>query len=167
MSESSQDIQMGEASPIITQTTEQGETRALTGKRTINNVFAATYSNVPVYEAECGPLRIGVMRRQKDNWMNCTQILKVAGLDKANRTRILDNEITRGKHEKIQGGYGKFQGTWYVQPPSARLLLCSSPLMLSCSSVYCDLCIVYCGYTLRPTPSALTNILSLIYRGED
>jgi hypothetical protein len=44
--------------------------------------------------------------------MNATQILKVAGLDKSKRTRILEREIIQGEHEKIQGGYGRYQGTW-------------------------------------------------------
>ena len=52
------------------------------------------------------------MRRRKDNWLNATQILKVANLPKGRRTKILEKEITTGEHEKIQGGYGKFQGTW-------------------------------------------------------
>lgn len=44
--------------------------------------------------------------------MNATQILKVAGIEKSKRTRILDREIILGEHEKIQGGYGRYQGTW-------------------------------------------------------
>lgn len=50
------------------------------------------------------------MRRQRDNWINATHILKAAGIEKSQRTKILDR--TEYKHEKIQGGYGKFQGTW-------------------------------------------------------
>lgn len=52
------------------------------------------------------------MRRRKDDWMNATQILKVAGFDKPQRTRILEREVQKGEHEKVQGGYGKYQGTW-------------------------------------------------------
>lgn len=52
------------------------------------------------------------MRRRNDSSFNATQILKVAGLDKAKRTKILEKEIHTGVHEKVQGGYGKFQGTW-------------------------------------------------------
>jgi hypothetical protein len=44
--------------------------------------------------------------------MNATQILKVAGIEKGKRTKILEREILPGEHEKVQGGYGKFQGTW-------------------------------------------------------
>jgi len=44
--------------------------------------------------------------------LNATQILKVAGVDKGKRTKILEKEILPGEHEKIQGGYGKYQGTW-------------------------------------------------------
>lgn len=50
------------------------------------------------------------MRRRADGWLNATQILKVAGLDKPARTRVLERDIQKGIHEKVQGGYGKYQG---------------------------------------------------------
>jgi len=74
------------------------------------HVYMAVYSTVPVYEMMVRG--IGVMRRRSDSFMNATQILKVAGLDKSKRTRILEREIIQGEHEKIQGGYGRYQGTW-------------------------------------------------------
>ena len=52
------------------------------------------------------------MRRVKDSWMNATQILRVANVDKGRRTKVLEKEILTGEHEKVQGGYGKYQGTW-------------------------------------------------------
>jgi transcription factor MBP1 len=52
------------------------------------------------------------MRRRGDNWINATHILKCAGFDKPARTRILEREVQKDVHEKIQGGYGKYQGTW-------------------------------------------------------
>ncbi|CUA78347.1 Start control protein cdc10 [Schizosaccharomyces pombe 972h-] [Rhizoctonia solani] len=52
------------------------------------------------------------MRRRSDSFVNATQILKVAGIDKGRRTKILEKEILPGKHEIVQGGYGKYQGTW-------------------------------------------------------
>lgn len=52
------------------------------------------------------------MRRKHDGWVNATHILKVANFDKPQRTRILEKEVQKGVHEKIQGGYGKYQGTW-------------------------------------------------------
>ena len=55
---------------------------------------------------------IAVMRRRSDGWLNATQILKVAGVDKGKRTKVLEKEILTGEHEKVQGGYGKYQGTW-------------------------------------------------------
>lgn len=55
---------------------------------------------------------IAVMRRRSDSWLNATQILKVAGIDKGKRTKVLEKEILAGEHEKVQGGYGKYQGTW-------------------------------------------------------
>ncbi|ORX49087.1 apses-domain-containing protein [Hesseltinella vesiculosa] len=73
-------------------------------------VYKATYSNVPVYELNCKS--VSVMRRREDDYINATQILKVAEFGKAQRTRILEREVQTGTHEKIQGGYGKYQGTW-------------------------------------------------------
>ncbi|SCV67757.1 BQ2448_5368 [Microbotryum intermedium] len=55
---------------------------------------------------------IGVMRRRADSYLNATQILKVAGVPKGNRTKILEKDIALGVHEKVQGGYGRYQGTW-------------------------------------------------------
>ena len=51
-----------------------------------------------------------VMRRRHDDWINATHILKVADYDKPQRTRILEREVQKGIHEKVQGGYGKYQG---------------------------------------------------------
>ncbi|KAI0463022.1 hypothetical protein LJB42_003828 [Komagataella kurtzmanii] len=73
-------------------------------------VYSATYSGVPVYELVT-PLT-SVMRRKSDDWINATHILKVADFPKAKRTRILERDIQVGTHEKVQGGYGKYQGTW-------------------------------------------------------
>lgn len=55
---------------------------------------------------------VAVMRRRSDSWLNATQILKVAGVDKGKRTKVIEKEILTGPHEKVQGGYGKYQGTW-------------------------------------------------------
>ena len=92
-------------------------------------IYSATYSNVgvfdehlvssiyptlnlpnqvPVYEFNLEGNH--VMRRRQDNWINATHILKVANLDKPARTRILEREVQKGIHEKVQGGYGKYQG---------------------------------------------------------
>ena len=68
------------------------------------------YSGVSVYEMEING--VAVMRRRSDSWLNATQILKVAGVDKGKRTKVLEKEILTGEHEKVQGGYGKYQGTW-------------------------------------------------------
>lgn len=65
---------------------------------------------IPVFEAMIRG--ISVMRRSSDSWVNATQILKVAGIPKSARTKILDKEIIVGLHDKVQGGYGKYQGTW-------------------------------------------------------
>ncbi|KAL9062391.1 MAG: hypothetical protein Q9157_008963, partial [Trypethelium eluteriae] len=73
-------------------------------------IYTASYSGVSVYEMEVQ--NVAVMRRRSDSWLNATQILKVAGVDKGKRTKVLEKEILTGEHEKVQGGYGKYQGTW-------------------------------------------------------
>ncbi|KAL5492522.1 SWI6 [Sanghuangporus weigelae] len=73
-------------------------------------IYNAVYSSVQVYE--CMVRGIAVMRRRADSYVNATQILKVAGVDKGRRTKILEKEVLPGKHEIVQGGYGKYQGTW-------------------------------------------------------
>ncbi|KAL8334462.1 hypothetical protein RB598_008964 [Gaeumannomyces tritici] len=76
-------------------------------------IYSATYSGIPVYEYQFGvDLKEHVMRRRHDDWINATHILKAAGFDKPARTRILEREVQKDTHEKIQGGYGKYQGTW-------------------------------------------------------
>jgi regulatory protein SWI6 len=72
-------------------------------------VKQATYSGVSVYEMEVS--NVAVMRRRSDGWLNASQILKVAEVEKRKRTIILQREIG-DDCEKIQGGYGKYQGTW-------------------------------------------------------
>ena len=57
-----------------------------------------------------------VMRRRADDWINATHILKVADFDKPARTRILEREVQKGVHEKVQGGYGKYQGMRVFRP---------------------------------------------------
>ena len=73
-------------------------------------VYLAVYSGVSVYEMQCR--NVAVMRREKDSFLNATQVLKVANIDKGKRTKILEREIQNKEHEKVQGGYGKYQGTW-------------------------------------------------------
>lgn len=63
-------------------------------------------------------LILKVMRRRSDDWINATHILKVAGLDKPARTRVLEREVQKGVHEKVQGGYGKYQGTFCTNQAS-------------------------------------------------
>ena len=64
-----------------------------------------------MYEYQFGPdLKEHVMRRRHDDWINATHILKAAGFDKPARTRILEREVQKDVHEKVQGGYGKYQG---------------------------------------------------------
>ncbi|KAH6656095.1 ANK-repeat protein MBP1 [Truncatella angustata] len=85
-------------------------------------IYSATYSGIPVYEFQFGQdLKEHVMRRRQDDWINATHILKAAGYDKPARTRILEREVQKDDHEKIQGGYGKYQGTWIPLEAGAQL----------------------------------------------
>ncbi|KAJ3037214.1 transcriptional regulator swi6 [Rhizophlyctis rosea] len=82
-------------------------------------VRAAAYSGVPVFELQVRG--VPVMQRVSDSWINATQILRAAGLPKPQRTKILDRDVCSGLHEKVQGGFAGFQGTW-IPLDSARLL---------------------------------------------
>jgi hypothetical protein len=73
-------------------------------------LYEATYSGVNVYEMTVAGH--SVMRRRHDSWINATHILKIAGVEKGKRTKILEREVHHEPHEKIQGGFGKYQGTW-------------------------------------------------------
>lgn len=73
-------------------------------------LYTAVYSGIQVFEMMAN--NVAVMRRRNDSSLNATQILKVAGVEKSKRTKILEKEILTGAHEKVQGGYGKYQGTW-------------------------------------------------------
>ncbi|CAB4252158.1 similar to Saccharomyces cerevisiae YER111C SWI4 DNA binding component of the SBF complex (Swi4p-Swi6p) [Maudiozyma barnettii] len=73
----------------------------------------ATYSDTDVFECYVRGFEVNiVMRRTRDDWVNITQIFKVAKFSKAQRTKVLEKESLNMPHEKIQGGYGRFQGTW-------------------------------------------------------
>lgn len=65
-----------------------------------------------------------IMRRCKDDWVNATQILKCCNFPKAKRTKILEKGVQQGLHEKVQGGFGRFQGTW-IPLEDARRLACT------------------------------------------
>ncbi|CCF56043.1 hypothetical protein KAFR_0A06080 [Kazachstania africana CBS 2517] len=71
------------------------------------------YSNIDVYEL-LHPVAGSIMKRRIDNWVNATHVLKIANFNKSKRLRLLEKEVIKaGKaYEKIQGGSGKYQGTW-------------------------------------------------------
>lgn len=73
----------------------------------------ATYADTDVYECYIrGAESRIVMRKIKDDWINITQVFKIARFSKNQRTKILEKESNDIEHEKVQGGYGRFQGTW-------------------------------------------------------
>ncbi|ODV87612.1 hypothetical protein CANARDRAFT_26989 [[Candida] arabinofermentans NRRL YB-2248] len=86
----------------------------------VTPVYRVSYSNNDVIEMEVNSCPI--MRRLKDSYFNATQILKVVGLDRSKRSRMLENDIYQGTHEKVQGGSGKYQGTWI--PYERTVALC-------------------------------------------
>ncbi|VEU23667.1 DEKNAAC104801 [Brettanomyces naardenensis] len=76
----------------------------------VTPVYKSLYSGVEVLEMEVN--ECPVMRRVKDSFFNATQILKLVGLDRSKRSKMLETEIYQGPHEKVQGGSGRYQGTW-------------------------------------------------------
>jgi hypothetical protein len=84
-----------------------------------HHIKLTAYSGIRVYELTFKG--IPIMRRLHDNYINATQILRAAGLAKPQRTKILEKDISKGKHEKVQGGYAGFQGTWI--PPETAMAL--------------------------------------------
>ncbi|ORY45259.1 DNA-binding domain of Mlu1-box binding protein MBP1 [Rhizoclosmatium globosum] len=104
LDDSESDAPTPAASPMPTQTPLPG--------RPNERVYTAVYSGIPVYEMMYKGIQI--MRRIDDSRLNATQILKAAGFSKPKRTKILELEVLQLVHEKIQGGYGKYQGTWLV-----------------------------------------------------
>ncbi|CAI5758842.1 unnamed protein product [Candida verbasci] len=62
-----------------------------------------------------------IMRRCKDDWVNATQILKCCNFPKAKRTKILEKGVQQSQHEKVQGGFGRFQGTWIPLEDARKL----------------------------------------------
>ncbi|KAJ3234488.1 transcriptional regulator swi6 [Chytriomyces hyalinus] len=84
---------------------------AAPGNNISPQISLALYSKVQVWEFHISG--IGVMRRVSDGWFNCTHILRLAGFgEKSKRTKILERIVETGMAEKIQGGVGKYQGTW-------------------------------------------------------
>lgn len=82
-------------------------------------IRTASYSGIRVYELTVNGVQ--VMRRQHDSFVNATQILRAAGLPKPARTKVLERDIAQGVHEKVQGGYAGFQGTWIPLDVAVRV----------------------------------------------
>lgn len=72
------------------------------------------------------------MRRRSDDWINATHILKAVGFDKPARTRILERDVQKlPQFEKIQGGYGKYQGQYPSLHNVVYMLYCTRDLLLT------------------------------------
>lgn len=117
-------------------------------------VYASAYSQIPVFEAMIR--NISVMRRMSDSWVNATQILKVAGISKSVRTKILEKQVQTQMHEKVQGGctcrYDELACLLTFQMASTRVLGfpwnvdVSSPSSTACCST------LHQSSTLCPRP---------------
>ncbi|KAJ3143144.1 hypothetical protein HK100_008263 [Physocladia obscura] len=83
-------------------------------------ITPATYSGVNVLQ-QADAYGLPVMRRAKDDYINATQVLRAAGFPKTQRTKILERDISGGVHEKVQGGFHMFQGTWVPLDTAIRL----------------------------------------------
>ncbi|SMN20595.1 similar to Saccharomyces cerevisiae YER111C SWI4 DNA binding component of the SBF complex (Swi4p-Swi6p) [Maudiozyma saulgeensis] len=82
----------------------------------------ATYAETDVFECYIRGIESHiVMRKVKDDWINLTQMFKIGNFSKNQRTKILEKESSKIQHEKVQGGYGRFQGTW-VPLNDARII---------------------------------------------
>ena len=97
------------------------------------NIRSATYSNIAVYELLIRG--IPVMIRKSDAFVNATQILRAAGLPKPARTKVLDRQVARGVHEKVQGGYAGSQGTW-IPLSSAKELARTYGILQECMPLF-------------------------------
>jgi hypothetical protein len=69
----------------------------------------AAYLGVDVWEIEIG--RTAVMRRCRDNWLNGTQILKIARLNRVERRKALDG-VKNGQKVYARGRHSKYSGMW-------------------------------------------------------
>jgi hypothetical protein len=59
-----------------------------------SQIYSAVYSGVAVFEMMIND--VAVMRRRRDSFMNATQILKVGGIEKGKRTKILEKVLLLG-----------------------------------------------------------------------
>ncbi|KAJ3287849.1 hypothetical protein HDU79_005381 [Rhizoclosmatium sp. JEL0117] len=83
-------------------------------------ITPATYSGVHVLQI-ADSYGQPVMRRAHDDYINATQVLRAAGFPKTQRTKILERDISGGVHEKVQGGFHMFQGTWVPLDTAIKL----------------------------------------------
>lgn len=113
---------------ILTNNNTTGNTTTSTAPTNMLNVNPtleiATYAETDVYECYLKGLESNiVMRRVKDDFVNITQVLKLAKFPKTQRSKILEREVALMKHEKVQGGYGRFQGTWISLADTKGLII--------------------------------------------
>lgn len=92
------------------------------------------------------------MRRCKDDWVNATQILKCCNFPKARRTKILEKGVQLGLHEKVQGGFGRFQGTWVPLLDAQRLAATYGLLPHQAPVLHLDLSDPNLKFEPRPRP---------------
>ncbi|KAI8910122.1 transcription regulator HTH, apses-type DNA-binding domain-containing protein [Gorgonomyces haynaldii] len=76
------------------------------------------YASVNVFESLVND--IPVMKRQRDGYVNASNVLKAAKLPKKKRKKILDKLMTL-KHEKVSVGFYLFQGIYVPLEDAKRL----------------------------------------------
>ncbi|KAJ3062465.1 transcriptional regulator swi6 [Podochytrium sp. JEL0797] len=87
-----------------------------------SDIILTAYSKVSVYEYTTR--NVGIMRRAGDGWFNATHILKLAGYgEKTKRTKILERMVNVAGcvFEKVQGGFGRYQGTWIPAESAVKM----------------------------------------------
>ena len=113
----------------------------------------ATYADTEVYECYVrGQETHVVMRRVRDDWVNITQVFKIGNFSKNQRTKILEKESSLVQHEKVQGGYGRFQGTW-VPRQHARAIVDKYKI----SDAVADCIINFVPDPMNPPPTRSKN----------
>ncbi|KAJ3415613.1 transcriptional regulator swi6 [Chytridiales sp. JEL 0842] len=84
-----------------------------------SEVYRSEYNGILVYEMICQG--VPVMRRISDSYLNANQILRLAGLNKAKQTNILEKDVLTGHHENISSGFEEYQGTWIPMESGRQL----------------------------------------------
>lgn len=100
---------------------QEVEPTVLELKKPINKaiVNSARYASIDVYEVNWKS--IPVMKRKRDNYVNASQILKAAKVEKKKRKKVLKRLCELVPFEKIEFGFHTFQGIWVPETSAKKL----------------------------------------------